>query len=693
MGRLLEAEGMLINKQRLDDLGNGTYQLNHTLPFTVYEPAAEEIHATMCQDSIFYGQTQVSESGTGRSGFLVGPNIFVTAPHTPDFDPTQYYIVFGLSAGGYHTTCNTIVNTIIPASNVYEADPNSTIYNTLTQPTLPYLPPDYMAFYLDRTVSNRRWLRMRSSGVPSKDDSIAIAGHPERLYTKLEYGVTYNGAYGQQTSDIDPSVPMFFNFHIDDASSGSPVFNLSKGVVETAVRGTTAATNHGVEQDGYGVCNTNFYQNGGITLADSYSVNALHPPKPDALNTGKIEYFSQLVPTLEPRLSPLQDSTYVLPVGTAATTPSISYTLKASSAGSTIFADANVLPPPSGQPALLVGGPMLPYFGNLSAGQSTNLSVSTNVPSTLSCGVYDRFLQVDAGGFTDLVRHRFEIGLKEVAITPMDTYEVNDLAAPYPTRTYTIRNVRPTPTTVSLNPGAYGSSTTLLLINGGGGINISLAAAGDPAGNDVKTFTIGVKPNIDSATIAGTVYHEFVSVNQVDQICTRQTQFFLNVDFKRGEQIFVSGTAGVPLQGPSSGNTYGPPLRFDFDLTNEQASCVQNVDVDLGFATGLAGVQYTKLQLTSPSNTTGILWDRETLPPDDYDVTDVVDGYGSVNMFHLDDSTSPPLGPDPLSTFSSGSINGHWYLDVSSSTNSQLIIPGPARLNITKRASCVASGK
>jgi hypothetical protein len=693
--KLLGATALIIPLGHLQDMGDH-YHLIESGPQTAGRPSSFGPGLPFCSTSLFYNAYS-GDILNGRTAFMVGPNLAATAPHydiDPSFNPLNYAMIFGFGGGNLGGSCSFNSTGDIPKSQVATAVVGGTLISTYDQGA------DFLIWQVQNVPANTPWVRLRSSGSASEDDIIASAQNPYSGFTKFQYGITYQGPYGANSAGIDPMTPTFFNFEAADGSSGSAFLNLTKGVVETVVRGGTDLGLQGDEPNINGhVC---------ANLESEYDPSPTYPilaprPYPDAVNTGIVQTIAtpdpaqpNEWPTPEARVFPLEDVTYVLPVGGTATPSSTNYRVRASAHGATSFLTiAGVLPPPSGQPALLLNGVNSPYAGNLgTTSPELDFSVTTSVPATLSCGIYDRYVQVYQQGFTDNIRHRFEIGLKEVDVSPSDTWVLNDLGTPYSqTRTYTITNVRPTATTVQLTPGVYGSQLSFLTINGGGGTNLTLGPSGSPT--STQTFTIGVNQFADSGTTMGAVYHAFVEVSEADTVCGKGP-IYLNVDFKRGEQQFVSATGPTTLPAPKSSTTFGAPVTFDFDMSSQGAFCLGDLNLDLGFSAGTStdfAPSQTKIQITAPNGLVATIWNAEGAPNSYWLPDNTVQGFGSGawHLLHLDDSTTPPLGPQLLGYLNGSSIAGHWHVDVSR-TGTLNIIAGPARLDFTRAAACVGSG-
>jgi V8-like Glu-specific endopeptidase len=148
------------------------------------------------------------------SGFLVAPNILVTAGHciTSDFDCSAYKWVFDYKVDHAEQGA---VN--VPASAVYSC--KKIISRSLDQSSK----DDFAVIELDRKALDRRPLSFRRSGKIAKGTSIAVIGHPTGLPTKI--------ADGAQVRSLNTK---FFVANLDTygGNSGSAVFNTKTGEVE-----------------------------------------------------------------------------------------------------------------------------------------------------------------------------------------------------------------------------------------------------------------------------------------------------------------------------------------------------------------------------------------------------------------------------------------------------------------------------
>jgi V8-like Glu-specific endopeptidase len=150
------------------------------------------------------------------SGFLVGPNLLVTAGHciTSQSDCNSFSWVFdyNISEDGEK------IEYSVPSSSVYKC--SKIIQQDLSRSTM----NDFALIQLDREVNDRTPLEYRKEGQVELEDSLVVIGHPSGLPTKIADGAWV------RTNDN----PYYFVTNLDTfgGNSGSAVFNTETGVVE-----------------------------------------------------------------------------------------------------------------------------------------------------------------------------------------------------------------------------------------------------------------------------------------------------------------------------------------------------------------------------------------------------------------------------------------------------------------------------
>jgi V8-like Glu-specific endopeptidase len=165
----------------------------------------------MCRTERFANQVTTAMC----SGFLVAPDILVTAGHCvrTASDCARYKWVFDY---GIHESTSTARS--VPVSSVYSC---KTVINTVLDRSSQ---DDFAVLKLDRAVTDRRPLEVRTEGKVADRTEIVVIGHPTGLPTKVADGAVVR----------DNSRPVYFVANLDTygGNSGSAVFDSKTGVVE-----------------------------------------------------------------------------------------------------------------------------------------------------------------------------------------------------------------------------------------------------------------------------------------------------------------------------------------------------------------------------------------------------------------------------------------------------------------------------
>lgn len=166
----------------------------------------------LCPDEPFREQP----SAGFCSGFLVGPDIMVTAGHCVDSqtrcDTTSFVFDFGYLAPNDDLSS-------VPQNNVY------TCKTILAQELDRDTKSDFAIIKLDRPVEGREPLKYKKSGMTKPGTNLLVIGHPSGLPTKVAADATVRSS--------DESNPYFTaNLDTFGGNSGSAVFNLDTGEVE-----------------------------------------------------------------------------------------------------------------------------------------------------------------------------------------------------------------------------------------------------------------------------------------------------------------------------------------------------------------------------------------------------------------------------------------------------------------------------
>lgn len=177
----------------------------------------------LCADEKFYGEPSLSYA---CSGFLVGPDLIVTAGHC--------MVNFGESRAEKESYCKAFSwifdykdgadYSNLPAENFYNCAEIIYAVNEEQSPSR-----DFAVVRLDRPVTGRQPLKL--AALAPHDEPLSMIGYPYGLPAKLA-----SGARVLSNDDKDP----FFTTNLDatEGNSGSAVFNAKGEVVGILVGGT-----------------------------------------------------------------------------------------------------------------------------------------------------------------------------------------------------------------------------------------------------------------------------------------------------------------------------------------------------------------------------------------------------------------------------------------------------------------------
>lgn len=153
-------------------------------------------------------------SAANCSGFLVAPNVLVTAGHciksNADCSSNKWVFDYKVEHSGQG-----VID--VPSSAVYSC--KKIISRSLDQETK----DDYAVIELDRKVTDRSPLNFRRSGRISTGTEVAVIGHPSGLPTKIA-----------DNANVRSLQSKYFVANLDTygGNSGSAVFNATTGEVE-----------------------------------------------------------------------------------------------------------------------------------------------------------------------------------------------------------------------------------------------------------------------------------------------------------------------------------------------------------------------------------------------------------------------------------------------------------------------------
>jgi subtilisin-like proprotein convertase family protein len=198
MRKLARSTALLVRRTELQPDADASFSKLDTRPFS------EAVGGPMCNDEPFRSQPTVGYC----SGFLVGPDTFVTAGHCMrSVDCSSMAVVFG-----YGLDSETKDLTRVPNVDVY------TCREQVVQVLEAGVGDDFAVIKLDRPVVGRQPLAVRRSGSVAVGDGLTVIGHPMALPTKIA-----GGRSAVRRVDDRP----FFMASLDSygGNSGSAVFN------------------------------------------------------------------------------------------------------------------------------------------------------------------------------------------------------------------------------------------------------------------------------------------------------------------------------------------------------------------------------------------------------------------------------------------------------------------------------------
>lgn len=205
---LAKSTAAMISKYNLSEDGNGNTELK----------GGSLQSRGICKSERFSHQI----TSASCSGFLVGPNLLVTAGHCvrSQNDCNRYKWVFD-----YAVENDTQKDVTVPTDSVYSCKRiiNQVLDNSVLN--------DFALLELDREVTDRRILDYRKQGKVQKGDKLVVIGHPSGLPSKIADDATVRSLSKN-----------YFSANLDTygGNSGSAVFNADTGVIEgILVRGAT----------------------------------------------------------------------------------------------------------------------------------------------------------------------------------------------------------------------------------------------------------------------------------------------------------------------------------------------------------------------------------------------------------------------------------------------------------------------
>lgn len=644
VNRLIEATAFLVPasqiEQRQDD--PNFYRLKNTGPFVNYPLT----NTPMCPGAPFLGEERLATQG--RTGFLVAPDIIVTASHSNPyqnqyFNPADFVVVFGMNNGKYGgQSCQAPDTQHIPAANVFKARANNPlIVDTLLSD--PKTGADYAAFYLEKKT-NRQYTRLRRTGLPNNYDSLAVASNSGTLRTKLQTNVHF--------VDLCENCPLLPSLNFDgiyslSAASGAPIFNLNKRYAEIGV-----ATDVGSCVDSWpeGQCQK---------VVDK----CVNTQIKGFMNFGPIKTLADHVPTPELRVFPLEDVTYILDKNSPSPAPTVYSTTASPNAVGNTLALASVLQPPPGEPQLITAPNGLIF---LTPGQEKLWAATPSIPADIKCGTYDRYLRVLDGthGFTDIIRHRFEIGLTDFSLKPPSTEHFGIITAPsFPTSLiYKLSNARPTPVTIKAS-----TNDAWIRINGMQYSTLIELPA--------KTKDVEVVVTLDSAAMSLSKGEHIAKLafTNLSECALPSTNNIRNIVLENGKVTYVKAIWDA-LQHPTYADTANV-----FDINTPSNICINDIKLELetlysleaGITIGIPLPDWMNYVNLSLERTRGMLqplklslWKGQSLPPNWVIPTYELENGYPINDFVIDRFINIPPNGSNLTSFLGSNDDGHWRLRI-----------------------------
>jgi len=176
--------------------------------------------------SAYYGMPQAP---TGRTAVLISGNTLLTVAHQVPFAYTSYVYIFGLRAHNIGGVCQYPDAAHIRAQDIYFASSGANgLYNGVVLNTHSASSPgDFVVITLDRPVVGRTPLAVRKSGFASPQARFADVSFSQRLIpAKADLAV-------QHINEDSPQGVYIANTSLLPGASGSPIYNLDEGVIET----------------------------------------------------------------------------------------------------------------------------------------------------------------------------------------------------------------------------------------------------------------------------------------------------------------------------------------------------------------------------------------------------------------------------------------------------------------------------
>ncbi len=206
------------NAQKLAASTAGMFKKNETISlakFTLFSPDTLGKRMNLCPGEKFSEQATPLDC----SGFLVGPDLLVTAGHCiqdqSDCEKVGWVFDYKVDERTGRPPVLMTNKNIYSCKEVVEARLESTPDGRRI---------DYSLIRLDRKVTGRRPLKIRTEGKIKNGEKVVVIGHPSGLPQKVAGGARV----------VDNSAQNYFQTNLDTfgGNSGSAVFNGMNGTVE-----------------------------------------------------------------------------------------------------------------------------------------------------------------------------------------------------------------------------------------------------------------------------------------------------------------------------------------------------------------------------------------------------------------------------------------------------------------------------
>ncbi len=647
--KVVNATGAMIPKSMLFNNGNGTYSIS-------WNPLTQYYGYPVDPGQSFYG---INSTSAGRTAVLLGRTMFITAAHKFSFDPSQYAVVFAPKYSA--ASCSEFAWSNIPSDNVYFGTLSGK--NNLIEVDSS---KDYMTFNVDRYVVDRKPVKIRRSGAPRKSDKYILVSN--FLWGGLR--VETSGRYVWLNDTVGSSQIGYYFFeglNPLDGSSGGAVFNVDDEVIDVGVAGLMSGIS---------------YVNAGMIQFIDMGVMA-------STNTPLI-MVKDAIPRTEILVDPVVDVLHVGDIGGAVTNPVSSYTLTAALGGNQY--DVSVTDPPYlGSPTLSTN----PSIGShlLSLIHPTTMTVTASTAGVTQCGIWDYVVNVKDvyNDQNNYLRHRFEIGVEQVSVSDSDPWNVEIFGSSVPaSKTIVVKNVRPTQTAVRVGHEHVGVPNQMVLFDGGLTSVFTLAPMGQPG--DTRNVVVSINP-ATSFPVPGVTSTSKITISPTNLGCTVDPVLEIPVSLKTGSQVGFAVGSGDDLQQPSGGTALGAVQTILIPMTGTSGWCVNGMGLDVGFLDdngfGPAfpgGATNLNVVVESPGGIRSNIWNLNVIPAGSeaaYVGSEQVNYWGyPINsaIFHIDQSSAPPLGPGNFSPFIGVQATGTWKLELSRSNGMWGFAPTHARL-------------